>query len=517
MATISCDVAVYGDHPSSINAAIEATRAGKRAILFTPEYHLGAPYAIGLGRMDVGKRGSKAFGRWTNWEYLSLLARHHAGGRWRIRAPSPGIAESCYRDLLKWYGVPVLTGSDWAIKESAGVSKSGTTITAVNCDGGDSIVAQRYIDGSEDGDLAAYAGCTMISGVESAATYSESLGGFQPGSSSATVDVTSSTTGTGYVWGVSPNPGLNVGDASPNSVQSFGWRLTVTDDSSNQRRWPKPDNYDPELFEFKLRTSNVGTDGPGTYNPLGPLLGTLFHGKRDVNDDTGWLQSEWPTATRARRAEILATTYAAKAGWMWYLANSPLVHDNIRRLLDTWRPAYDEYVDGSSLTPTAAAWPYTFYRRGTRRLVNAYYIMRQSDLQTNTTKTDTVATSHYNIDCHLRMVYATGGGTGYNTDSIQNIDGIDDLKRITPYEVGLSSLLTSEVDNLIVSNCIGASAVAYCSLRIDLWKANFGSVAGLLAARSLFDGASLASYRSGTGLADLQSRIEALGGVIHPA
>lgn len=516
MGTITCDVAVYGDHPAAINAAIEATRAGKRAVLFTPEYHLGAPYAIGLNRIDIGTRGSKAFGRWTNWEWLSLIARHHSGGRWRIRAPSPSIAEQCYRDLLKWYGVPVLTGTDWHIAESGGVTKSGTTITAVNCDGGDSIVASVYIDGSEDGDLAAAAGCVMRVGIESSAEYGETLAGFKPSATASTLDVTSNVTGTGYVYGVAADPGLNDGDAAPLSVQSFGWRLTVTDDVTNQRRWPKPDNYDPEYFELDRRRSNVGTDGPGTYNPLGARLGTLFHGKRDINDDSGWLQSEWPTATRARRAEIMAITFAAKAGWMWYLANSTDVHDNIRRLLDVWRPAYDEYIDGSSLTPTAAAWPYTFYRRGTRRLVNARYVMRQSDLQDNVTKTDTIATGHYNIDCHLRQIYAVNGGAGYKTDTIQNVEDIADLKRVLPYEISLGSILTTDVDNIIVPNCMGATAVAYCSMRIDFWKANLGSVAGYLAARSITDAAPLSDYMTDPLLTSLQDGIEALGGVIHP-
>jgi hypothetical protein len=392
---------------------------------------------------------------------------------------------------------------------------SGTDITSVNCANNHSIVATNYIDGSEDGDLAAYAGATMIVGVESAAEYSETLGGFHP-SETSVMDVTSSTTGTGYLWGVQADPSLAEGAASPTSNQSIGWRLTVTDDPYNQRRWPKPDNYDPELFEFDRRTSNVGLDGPGTYSPLGPLLGTLFHGKRDVNDDTGWLQAEWPTADRARRAEIMAINYAAKAGWMWYLANSPDVHPTIRRLLDQWRPAYDEYLDGSSHTPTASGWPFTFYRRGTRRLLNAGYIMKQQDTQGSPTKVDAIGTNHYNIDCHSRKTYAVNAGAGYRTDSIQNVDDIADLKRVVPHQVSAASLYTPEVTNLLVPNCYGASFVYYCSGRIDLWKANLGSVAGLWAARSVIEATPIQSYSITTAGTGLQARIVALGGVITP-
>lgn len=523
MANVTCDVAVYGDHPSAVTAACAAAQAGLRVVLFTGEYRIGSPYTAGLNRLDVGTRGSRAMGSWILRQFLELIARYHVGDREQIRAMSSLQYEMCLRDLLKWYGVIVLTGPDWYIKESAGVTKSLGSITAVNCDGGNSIIATNYIDCSEDGDLARFAGCTMRVGRESTTEFSETLAGFRPSGTIAVADVTSSTTGTGYVWGVEADPGYQAGtllpgDADPNSAQSFGFRWTVTDDPYNQRRWPKPDNYDEELFEFEKRTL-ASALAAGTYQPLGALLGQLMHGKVDPNDDTGWNQVAWCTATRAQRAVIYDTMYRTKAGLMWYLANSSDVHDDVRRQLDTWRPCYDEFADGSTHSHTAAGMPYTFYRRGTLRLSGGTcgYIMRQSDLQENATnKTDSISTGHYNIDCHTVRKFAVDGGAGYMVDSLQTIDGIEDLKKITPYMIPAACHYQTDFPNLLVVNCCAKTFVADCSMRIDMWKMTQGSACGLWAARSVIEATPIQSYSITAAVTGLQARIQALGGVTTP-
>jgi hypothetical protein len=498
MSTITKDVAVYGDHPAAINAAIEVARAGRSVVLFTPEKHLGAPYASGLQVFDLGKRGSRNLGEWTNKEFLNRV-NQYMGETKRYRRASPLVAEQTYIDMLKHYGVTVL--NDTGITS---VSTAANAITGVVTDTSHTIVATNYIDGSEDGDLAAGAGCTMTVGRESAAAHGESLAGVMR---AGLVPFDTSNGSGGYIFGIEADHGLSDGAADPSSQQMAAFRLCVTNDPHNQRQWPKPAGYDPDLFEFRLRSNDVTS---ADFSPFNTRDHSMYS-KLDLNGDDGYYQVEWATATKARRNEITTLIYNEVAGWYWFLANDSSVHSNCRTKMETYRPCIDEFMSSDL---TSQGWPYQIYRRGTRRLTNPGYMMTQNDMKEggSVTKTNTIATGHYNMDFHpVRRLAVTGG---YVNDTARAASS--SARHTEPYEIDARCMYTSECTNLLVPNCMGATFVAYASMRIDFWKANMGSVAGLWAARSVIEATPIQSYSITTATTGLQARIEALGGIIHP-
>ena len=53
---IECDVAVYGGTPAGVTAAIQAARAGKKAVLLSFNQHVGGMTSGGLTATDLGKQ-----------------------------------------------------------------------------------------------------------------------------------------------------------------------------------------------------------------------------------------------------------------------------------------------------------------------------------------------------------------------------------------------------------------------------------------------------------------------------
>lgn len=528
MSNIEVDIFIWGDHPAAANAAVEAARLGLKALIVTNEWHIGAPYASGLIRVDVGALGGQNVA-WTNREYFNLVSRNFVGNRFQMRVPTPSMSEQCYLDLIKFYGAWVMPGITITTVNKTLVSGSVYKISSILLSNGHTIVPRPIIHGgtgemncldcSEDGDFGALAGANYFIGQEAAATYNETGGGWQPSGKTSPCD-TSDGHG-GYIYGVQPPIDLEVGAANPSGTQSFGWRSPVTDDPYNVRRWPKPAGYSEDYFQLEMRTIDWESTGSGLYRPLG-LLGTGFYGKRDPNDDTGYRQTEWITANAAVRQEIAEGMYRARFGWLWFLANDSRVHDDIRRFMNTYKPCFDEFGD-SSHTLTTSGLSYTFYRRGTRRLNNggtgsyvagSPYVMRQSDMQVDYSKTSSIATGYYNQDCHLVNLFAVPGG--FSTNSFQNYvtqPGNADAKLVTPYDIPAEVHYTPELANLLVVNTCAKSFLADSSMRIDIHKANQGSACGAWAALALKASTAIQSYSIST----LQAYIVAHGGVIHPS
>jgi hypothetical protein len=504
--TIAADVAVHGNHMASCCAAIAAAQAGaaqgKRVVLFAGHSHFGTPFVEGLGVYDLGTYYTRNLGNWIVNEFLS---RQSAALQTRLairRLPS-AMAEQVMKQMLDFYDVLVYDMSDIA---SVAVDGSNN-ITSVTLASGVVITATNWICGDEDGDLTAGAGVPMIVGREASATYSESLAGYQPVTSTFFAVDTGDGDG-GLLAGLISDPGLSVGDAD-SSVSVMGWRLPITKNPALRLDWPKPDSYDTTLFELRWRVAQASWDD-STWYPFA-VVGNTAYGKVDMNTEVGFgLQHAWPTNSLADRATAQDTMFREWAGYMWRLANDTSVPSRIRTFMGQWGLCRDEHIS-SSITPVG--WPEQIYRRGTRRLSNPGTRMTQADVTTDTTKTDTIATGYYSMDDHTRNQVATtvGGLTGFFKDGINNL--ASSARQVVPYEIPFSCMYDPDYPNLLVPNCHGATAVAYASTRIDLHKADMGAAAGYAAMKSVLTSTAIQSLV----VADLQTDLVALGQVIHPS
>ncbi|MDA8968946.1 FAD-dependent oxidoreductase [Akkermansiaceae bacterium] len=77
---LECQVAVYGGTPAGVTAAVQASRMGKKAILFSFNRHVGGMTSGGLTATDIGKK--EAIGGLAIDFYKRLGKRLRLGSAW---------------------------------------------------------------------------------------------------------------------------------------------------------------------------------------------------------------------------------------------------------------------------------------------------------------------------------------------------------------------------------------------------------------------------------------------------
>lgn len=139
--------------------------------------------------------------------------------------------------------------------------------------------------------------------------------------------------------------------AGEGGVQSYCFRLCLTDRPENRLPFGRPDGYDPARYEVLRR--DLAAAGPRA--ELGFLLGLkgrLPGGKIDLNsigpfstnlpDGSSW---EYPDADYARRAAIWDDHLRYTQGLCYFLAHDPGVPERIRAEWAGWGLCRDEFVD----------------------------------------------------------------------------------------------------------------------------------------------------------------------------
>ena len=107
------------------------------------------------------------------------------------------------------------------------------------------------------------------------------------------------------------------------------------------------------------------------------------------------------------------------------------------------------------------------------------YVMKQADLQTSRTKSDSIAMGSYNSDSHNIQRVAMPDGGVRNEGDVQ--------VSVKPYEIAFGSILSKkdQATNLLVPVCLSASHVAYSSVRMEPQYMMMGQAAGVAAAMAV--------------------------------
>jgi hypothetical protein len=107
------------------------------------------------------------------------------------------------------------------------------------------------------------------------------------------------------------------------------------------------------------------------------------------------------------------------------------------------------------------------------------YVMRQSDLQTQRTKLDSIGMGSYTSDSHNVERVAMPDGTVQNEGNVE--------VRVQTYEIPYRSITPKrdEVTNLLVPVCLSATHSAYSSIRMEPQYMIIGQVAGVAAALAI--------------------------------
>ena len=498
------DLVVYGGTASGVMTAYSAAKDGLRVVLLEPEAHLGGMVTGGLSATDLGH--FPIIGGYARAFYMKAAAHY---GVQSLDLPTnwlsePHVDEALFRDMLQDAGVKVYFHE--RVREKNGVSLSGKRISSITTADGKQWPAKIFADCSYEGDLMEQAHVSYTWGRESSAEYDESLAG-----------VRAHTPMHQFLWPLSAYddnhhllPEIDAGPlAAPGSadkkVQAYNFRLILTTDPADRLPFPEPKGYDRSRFallqrylgEFQKNKDRA----PRVRDFFNPVL--IPNHKADFNNNgpvsTDYIGHSWkyPEASYAEKAAIWQDTLLYTQSFLYFLSHDPSVPASLRNEMNSWGLPKDEFED-------TGHWPFQLYIREGRRMIGAY-VMRQSDLQTERTKPDSVGMGSYNSDSHNIQRVAMPDGTVQNEGDVQ--------VPVQPYEIPYRTITpkAEESENLFVPVCLSATHASYSSVRMEPQYMILGQAAGEAAALAIQKHTTIQAVP----IADLQKKLRDHGAILH--
>jgi hypothetical protein len=247
---------------------------------------------------------------------------------------------------------------------------------------------------------------------------------------------------------------------SDHSVQAYNFRLCYTQNPTNRLPHQRPAKYDASKFELLVRYLEALVAAGRTpklaefWNPI-----WMPNDKSDINNNGGFSTDfiganyDYPVATYARRAEIWKAHEDYILGFVYFLATNPRVPDPMRKEMQRWGPAKDEFLDTHN-------WPHQLYVREARRMVSDY-VMTEHNCRGKVKAADPIALAAYTMDSHNCQRLAKRG-RAENEGDVQ-------VGGFPPYPISYRAIVpkAGECENLAVPVCLSATHIAYGSIRME--------------------------------------------------
>jgi FAD dependent oxidoreductase len=468
------DLVVYGATASGVMTAYSAAREGLRVVLLEPGSHLGGMVTGGLSATDLGHY--PIIGGYARDFYMTAAAHYgihdlEQPAHWRSE---PHVDEEIFRSWLRDAGVTVYFNEK--LVEQGGIELRGKQIAAITTSGGKQWQAKFFADCSYEGDLMAQAKISYTWGREPASEYEESLAG-----------VRGDTPKHQFLWPVYAYddahhllPEIDPGPLAPpgsgdKKVQAYNFRLILTNDPANMVPFIRPDGYDRSRFALLERylgefEQHMGRP-PGFKDVTNPV--SIPNHKADFNNNgpfsTDYIGHSWryPEASYQEKAAIWQDHLLYTKSFFYFISQDPKAPAHLRNEVNQWGLPKDEFADTDH-------WPNQLYIRESRRMVGEY-VMRQSDLQTERTKEDSIGMGSYNSDSHNIQRIAMSDRTVKNEGDVQ--------VEVQPYEIAYRAITPkrAEAENLLVPVCLSATHAAYSSVRMEPQYMIIGQAAGVAA------------------------------------
>ncbi|HEY5912930.1 MAG TPA: FAD-dependent oxidoreductase [Verrucomicrobiae bacterium] len=505
---IEADICVYGGTAGGVATGVQASRMGKTAVIVEFGTHLGGMTSGGLGATDIGNKD--AIGGIAR-EFYHRVAQHYAtDAAWKFetrddyfqqRAGRTSRAELSSPDATMWTFEPHVAEDIFFafVNEAripvyfhqrlAAVRKADGRISEITMENGKVFRAQMFIDATYEGDLMAKAGVSCFVGREANSAFKETLNG-----------VRAETPKHQFAVPVDPyrKPGDSksgllpfLQDSGPDepgvedkSVQAYNFRLCYTQNSVNRLPHKAPPKYDPAKYELLARYLEALV-AAGKNPQLNQFWNPIWmpNGKTDINNNGGFSTDfigenyDYPNADYATRAGIWQAHTDYTRGFVYFLATSPRVPENLRTEMQRWGPARDEFPDTDN-------WPHQLYIREARRMVSDY-VMTEHNCRGRLKCEDPVGLAAYTMDSHnCRRIVKNGHAE--NEGDVQ-------VGGFPPYPISYRSIIPKAADceNLLVPICLSATHIAYGSIRMEPVFMILGQSAATAAALSLDAGVPL--------------------------
>jgi len=512
------DIVVYGGTCSGITAAIQAKRMGKSVVLVCPETHLGGLTISGLGWTDT--KDANCIGGLAREFYHRIWLYYKNPGAWVYQSRSsynpgwqagpavqdasqtmwtfePHVAEAVYEQWLAEEQVTVVRNR-WLDRGTGGVTRQGNRIASIktlkyDADFGfaaaETYTGKMFIDASYEGDLMASSGVSYRIGRDANSEYGETLNGIYFKSSNLSPNNSPYKGIDPYVVPGDPSSGCIAGiegeftefsriGQADNRLQSFNFRMCLTDVAANRVPIPKPEGYEESQYELLFRLYEAGQN-PGFTTQRMPNL------KCD-NNNSGLMSLDWPggnfsikdgwvysEAGYVERMDYIRRQRDYQQGLLWTMLYHPRVPESIRASRAKWGLSKDEFKDNEN-------WPYFSYVREARRL-EGEMVMTEHHVKMagGYAVPDSIGQGSYSLDSHVvRRVVIDGAiwdeGGFYQWWS----DG---------YPISYRAILPKkqQASNLLVPVCLSASHAAFGSIRMEPTYMILGQSAATAAALAI--------------------------------
>ncbi len=482
---LEVDFCVYGGTSGGVIAAVQAARLGKRAVVVEPGQHLGGMTASGLSWTDVGdasrvravsgmarevyERIGAHYGQkpGSAFEVLSVEAQKKLGVDYDkppALAFEPKVAEQVFEEMVRAAGVTVLRGA-----QLKSVLKEGAQLRELITTDGRVVRAKMFLDATYEGDLMELAGVSHTVGREANAQYGETVNGVQHPATRApagkfTVKIDPYVVRGNPASGVLPyllqdEPLGEVGSADAR-VQSYNYRVCLTDDPANRIPLTAPANYAAKNYELIARwiESQLAKGGKLTlrsflkYDPLQNKKYD-FNNRWAISTDFIGGAHAYPKADAVTRVKIAQAHEDYQRGFFHFLATDSRVPAAVRAEMARFGLCKDEF-------PDHGGWPHQIYVREGRRMVSDF-VMIESHCTGARVAPQSIALGAYGTDMHAaRRIVVDGQPVNEGTNSVPVPQ---------PYPIGYGSIVpkAAECENLFVTFGLSASHVAFGSIRME--------------------------------------------------
>ena len=469
------DLVVYGATAGGVITAVSAAREGLKVALLEPGRHIGGMMTGGLSATDIGK--SEVIGGYS-LEFFARVSDEY-GTKTEGEAVGwyfePRVGEKIFHDMLREAGVQPFYGR--RLREKNGVRKQGARIVEIAMENGETYRGRIFADATYEGDLMAQAGVSYTWGREGISQYGESLAGVAAHTPlhQFMVRVSAFDENGRLLPEIQDGPKGETG-AADRKVQTYNFRMCLTDEAANQVPYPKPPDYNPARYELlaRLIEASVKANGrPPRFGEVASVIRTVKH-KADINNNgafsTDYIGKNWdyPEADYARRAAIWQDHVNYTQGFFYYLANDPRVPEELRKEANAWGLAKDEFTDTDH-------WPHQLYVREARRMLGEF-VSTQKDLQI---RADQARPDRHGL---LQQRLAQRAARGHPRRRRRERRRRGGARGALPDPVPRPSFPSArKLTNLLVPVCFSASHVAYSSMRMEPQYMIIGQAAGVAA------------------------------------
>jgi hypothetical protein len=476
------DVCVYGATSAGVIAAYSAKKMGKSVVLISPDGHIGGLSSGGLGQTDIGNKHvitglARDFYRRLGKEYNSFES-------WQFE---PSKATAVFQAYIKEADIPVIRDRRIAktTKDKARIVSVDLVPTYGKASAKLVIKAKMFIDCTYEGDLLALAGVSYSIGREDNRDYSETVNGyylaeyhtksgyhqFPDGMSPYKVP---GDPASGLVWGISKGSPGTAG-AGDHRVQTYNFRICLTDSAENRIPITRPADYDVTKYELLARLFKAQ---PNLRNINEYFIWSLMpNRKTDVNNrgafstDMIGMSDAWPEASFESRKVLFQQHLSYTKGMLYFMQNDPRVPDTLRNYVSRWGYPKDEYQKHGNFSPQ-------LYIREGRRMIGEY-VMTEKNCRGTEIVSDGVGMAAYTMDSHNCQRIVVNG-------MVKN-EGNVEVGGFPPYPIAYRSIIPkkNECTNLLVPVSLSASHIAFGSIRMEPVFMVLGQSAALAATMAI--------------------------------